>query len=82
MASGKCDLCDKRTVFGRTIQFQHGGQWERRAPKKNRPFAPSVQSKRMFLDGKWQRVNVCTRCMRTEIRRLEAKGIPQGMVKS
>ena len=26
MASGKCDLCYKKTVFGRSIQFQHGGQ--------------------------------------------------------
>jgi len=76
MASGKCDICDKRTVFGRSIQFQHGGQWERRAPKTNRPFAPNIQSKRMFLDGKWQRLNVCTRCIRTESKHAQAKGSP------
>lgn len=82
MASGKCDLCDKRTVFGRNIRHKHSGNWERKAPRTNRMFKPNVQSRRMFLDGKWARVNVCTRCMRTEARRLEAKGIPQGMVKS
>ena len=76
MASGKCDVCDKRTVFGRTIQFQHGGQWERRAPKKNRPFKPNVQSKRMFVGGKWTRMNVCTRCMRTESKHVQVKGSP------
>jgi large subunit ribosomal protein L28 len=82
MASGKCDLCDKRTVFGRNIRHKHSGNWERKAPRTNRMFKPNVQNRRMFLEGKWTRVNVCTRCMRTEARRLEAKGIPQGMVKS
>ena len=76
MASGKCDICDKRTAFGRSIQFQHGGQWERRAPKTNRPFMPNIQSKRMFLDGKWQRVNVCTRCLRTEAKHTQVNGSP------
>ena len=76
MASGKCDVCDKRTVFGHTIQYQHGGQWELRAPKKNRPFKPNVQSKRMFVDGKWKRMNVCTRCLRTEAKHVQVKGSP------
>ena len=79
MASGKCDVCDKRTVFGRSIQYQHGGQWERRAPKTNRPFKPNVHAKRVFIDGAWQRKNVCTRCLRTQSKHLEAKGVPHAM---
>ena len=76
MASGKCDLCDKQTTFGRTIQFQHGGQWQTRAPKKNRSFVPNIQSKRMFIGGKWTRLNVCTRCLRTESKQRQANGSP------
>ncbi len=80
MAAGKCDVCDKRTVFGRSIQSQHGGQWERRAPKTNRPFRPNVHAKRVFLDGRWQRVNVCTRCLRTGSKHQQNKGVPQAML--
>jgi len=82
MASGKCDVCDKRAVFGRNIRHKHSGNWERKAPRTNRMFFPNVQKKRMFVEGKWQRVNVCTRCMRTENRRMESKGVPQGMVRA
>jgi len=82
MASGKCDVCDKRVMFGRNIRHKHSGNWERKAPRTNRTFAPNVQSKRMFVDGKWQRMNVCTRCLRTEDKKMSAKGLPTGLVKS
>lgn len=82
MASGKCDVCAKHTMFGRNIRHKHSGNWERKAPRTNRMFQPNVQSKRVFLDGKWQRVNICTRCLRTQARVLEAKGVPQGMISS
>ncbi len=76
MASGKCDLCDKHTMFGRNIRHKHSGNWERKAPKTNRTFRPNVHRKRMFVDGKWQRLNVCTRCMRTEMKVMQAAGVP------
>ncbi len=76
MAAGKCDVCDKRTVFGRSIQYQHGGQWERRAPKTNRPFMPNIHAKRLFLDARWQRVNVCTRCLRPQAKHQQVLASP------
>lgn len=76
MAAGKCDICAKHTVFGRAIQHKHSGAWRRKAPKTNRSFLPNVHKKRMFVDGKWQRVNVCTRCLRTEIKHVQASGVP------
>jgi large subunit ribosomal protein L28 len=79
MASGACDVCDKHLVFGRNIRHKHSGNWERKAPRTSRTFAPNVQKRRMFVNGAWKRINVCTRCMRTEVKRLEAKGVPQGM---
>jgi large subunit ribosomal protein L28 len=77
MASGKCDICDKRTRFGRRIRLQaRTSNWARRAPKKNRQFRPNVQRKKIYLDGKWQRVNICTRCLRTQARKIEEHGVP------
>ena len=71
-APGKCDICEKHTMFGRNIRHRHSGRWERKAPRTNRQFRPNVHSKRMLVDGKMQRMNVCTRCMRTELKKLLA----------
>lgn len=70
MASGKCDLCPKRTAFGRNIRHKHSGRWERKAQRTNREFRPNVHKKRLLIDGRWKRVNVCTRCLRTQLKRL------------
>ena len=82
MASGKCDLCPKRTKFGRNIRHKHSGRWERKAPRTNREFRPNVQSKRLLIDGRMRRVNVCTRCLRTQLKRMaEGKpAIPEGVL--
>jgi len=29
-----------------------------------------VHKKRLLIDGRWKRVNVCTRCLRTQLKRL------------
>ena len=65
MAAGQCDICSKKTVFGRNIRFQHGGRWERKAPRTSRTFKPNVHKQWVFLNGERQRVNICTRCLRT-----------------
>lgn len=65
MASGACDMCGKTTTFGRRIRHRHGGRWERKAPKKSRKIRPNVNKQRVFIDGSWSRVNICTRCLRT-----------------
>lgn len=69
MASGKCDLCDKRVAFGHNIRHQmRGSKWLRKAPRTQREFRPNVHSKRMVIDGTTRRVNVCTRCLRTQMK--------------
>ena len=75
MAAGKCDLCPKRTRFGRNIRHKHSGRWERKAQRTNREFRPNVQKKRLPVGGRLRRVNVCTRCLRTQLKRL-AEGKP------
>jgi len=61
----QCDFCGKSKMFGRNIRYNHGGKWELRAPKTNRVFNPNVQRTRILVDGKLQRVHICTRCLRT-----------------
>lgn len=73
--AGYCQVCDKHTVFGRNIRHKHSGRWERKAQRTNREFRPNVHKKRLLIDGRWKRVNVCTRCLRTQLKRL-AEGKP------
>ena len=68
MASGACDNCGKTTMFGRHIRHQHSGRWERKAPKKSRTFRPNVAKHRIFVNGSWHRLNLCTRCLRTLVK--------------
>jgi large subunit ribosomal protein L28 len=66
--AGKCDICGKCTVFGRNIRHRHAGRWERKAPRTNRVFRPNVHKQTLYVDGKSLRLNVCTRCLRTQSR--------------
>jgi large subunit ribosomal protein L28 len=72
MASGRCDVCGKTTSFGRNIRHKHSGRWKRKAPKTSRKFKPNVHKKRIEVDGKIVRVNICTSCMRTQLKRMVA----------
>ncbi|MDA1010902.1 MAG: ribosomal L28 family protein [Chloroflexi bacterium] len=82
MAAGKCDLCEKHVMFGRNIRHKHSGNWERKAPRTNRTFKPNVVSKKVFLDGTWQRKSICTRCLRTQAKHMSEKGLPVGLVRA
>ena len=63
-----CDVCEKKTMFGRHIRHKHGGRWERKAVHKSRTFQPNVAKHRLFLNGVWIRLNLCTRCLRTVVK--------------
>lgn len=56
--SGKCDLC------GKTVQFGHNVSHSKR--RTNRMWLPNVHVTTMLIDGKRKRVNLCTRCIRTQ----------------
>ena len=72
-----CEVCETRTQFGRHIRHQASGRWELKAPKKPRRWSVNVQRKRVMLagpleaaalkapNGRYRRVNICTRCIRT-----------------
>ena len=53
----KCALCDVRPMSGHNVSHsnRHTGRW----------FHPNIQRATLTIDGRRQRVHVCTRCLRT-----------------
>ena len=62
---GQCEICGTGTQAGRHIRHKAAGRWELKAPKKPRRWAVNVQRKRVRLNGRYRRMRVCTRCLRT-----------------
>jgi len=65
----KCAICKKGTLTGKKIsrkgQYKaKGGTGSKIARWTMRKFAPNLQSMRIMLDGKLQRVYVCAKCMK------------------
>lgn len=61
-------MCGKHTVFGRNIRHKHSGKWERKAPVTSRTFKPNVHKKALFFGDAKLRVNVCSRCLRSQVK--------------
>jgi len=55
--SKQCAICGKATVAGRSVSHAHN--------VSNRTWEPNLQKVRAVIDGKTQRVWVCTRCLRS-----------------
>ncbi len=53
----KCEICGKGPMFGHNVSHS------KRAT--NRMFRPNVHRKRVLINGRWRRINICTRCLRT-----------------
>jgi large subunit ribosomal protein L28 len=60
-----CQVCGKKTSFGRNIRHKHSGRWERKAPRTNRTFKANIQAKTFIIAGVPVRLKLCTRCIRT-----------------
>jgi large subunit ribosomal protein L28 len=68
----QCEICAKKTTFGRSIRHKAGGGWFRRAPVTSRTFKPNLQNVTIMLGGKLTKVRICARCLRTQHK--QAKG--------
>ncbi|MEE1275239.1 MAG: 50S ribosomal protein L28 [Olegusella sp.] len=51
-----CDICGKHAVAGRTISHSHR--------TVARSFKPNIQRVSIMKDGRPQKMNVCTRCLK------------------
>jgi large subunit ribosomal protein L28 len=52
-----CSICGKRRRAGKNVSHsnRHTNRW----------FLPNVQKAKIMVDGRTQRVALCTRCLRT-----------------
>ncbi|MGC4046474.1 MAG: L28 family ribosomal protein [Armatimonas sp.] len=46
-----CAISGKTAMSGRNVRYNHGGQWERRAPKTTRKFQVNLQTVTVPLPG-------------------------------
>ncbi|MEW6541012.1 MAG: 50S ribosomal protein L28 [Bacillota bacterium] len=53
----KCDVCGKGVVVGMKLSHSH--------IRTKRTWEPNLQRVRALVDGKPQRIRVCTRCLRS-----------------
>ena len=60
----KCAMCGKTTTFGNQISIAHGVTY-----RSKRQIKPNLQMRTLEVDGKQQRTQICTRCLRTETRK-------------
>ncbi len=54
----KCELCGKEPMVGDNIS--HSKRHTRRT------WLPNIAKTTMVIDGKKKRINICTRCLRTQ----------------
>ena len=55
--SSRCELCGKGVAFGHNVSHSNR--------KTNRRWLPNIQKTSVLVNGARQRINACTRCMRT-----------------
>lgn len=53
----KCEKCGKTPSFGHNVSHSN--------VKTKRQWKPNIQKVTVYVDGRPQRVNLCTRCLRT-----------------
>jgi large subunit ribosomal protein L28 len=68
--SRTCDLCCKGTVSGQNVprkglSRKKGGGGEKVGVRTKRTFKVNLQTKKMVVEGKKQKMRLCTRCLRT-----------------
>ena len=52
-----CEICGKHAVAGRSISHSHR--------TVNRKFKPNIQHVTVVVDGRKQKMNVCTGCLKS-----------------
>ena len=67
--AARCDICNKGTAFGRNIRHKSTGRWQRKASRTPRTFKPNLQRITVQRGGKAERMRLCTRCVRTQLKK-------------
>jgi len=53
----KCEICGKAVSFGIKLSHSHR--------RSNRTFKPNVKKVKSIINGSAKRVNVCTKCLKS-----------------
>lgn len=53
-----CDVCGKGPGFGKSVSHSH--------VRTNRRWNPNIQRVRALVDGSPKRLNVCTKCLKSD----------------
>lgn len=53
-----CEVCGKSTASGMNVSHSH--------IRTKRTWKPNIQRVRAIVDGETKKVNVCTRCLRSD----------------
>lgn len=66
----KCVICDKGAIPGKNVvrkglAKKKGGTGQKIVRATKRLFLPNLQKIRIILDGRPQRVYLCTKCLKT-----------------
>ncbi|MFO8101251.1 MAG: 50S ribosomal protein L28 [Dehalococcoidia bacterium] len=56
----KCEICGKSRQFGHRVSHS--------MHHTNRQWRPNIQKTTVMVDGKKKRINICTRCLRTQMK--------------
>jgi len=56
--SGKCDLCGKSAQFGHNVSHSKH--------RTNRRWLPNIHRVTVVINGEPKKLNLCTRCLRTQ----------------
>jgi len=62
-----CEICDKKTVVGRSQQHKRGvagKRWKKRVKSTFRLFRPNLQNVTLKINGKIEKKRICTKCLK------------------
>ena len=66
----QCNVCGKKTAFGRNIRHKSTGRWQRKASRTRRTFKPNLHEHAVWRGGRRVSLTLCTRCIRSELKKV------------
>jgi len=63
-----CEICDKKTVIGRSQRHRRGvagKRWKKSVPATRRVFRPNLQKVTLKVNEKTSKMMICTKCLKS-----------------
>lgn len=62
-----CEICEKKTIVGRSQRHKRGvagKRWRKKAPATRRVFKPNLQKATLIIAGKQTKMKICAKCLK------------------